>query len=52
MAERELRKQKISIKRHEQILNAATEIFVQKGYTDATIQFIFITQANASYLRL
>ena len=37
MAERELRKQKISIKRHEQILNAATEIFVQKGYTDATI---------------
>ena len=37
MTDRESRKQQIGAKRQEQILNAATEIFVRKGYTDATI---------------
>ena len=37
MADRELRKKQITTKRHTQILNAATEIFVRKGFTDATI---------------
>ena len=37
MAYRELRKKQITTKRHTQILNAATEIFVRKGFTDATI---------------
>jgi AcrR family transcriptional regulator len=37
MADRELRKKQITAKRQAQILNAATEIFVRKGFADATI---------------
>jgi AcrR family transcriptional regulator len=37
MADRELRKKQNTTKRQTQILNAATEIFVRKGFADATI---------------
>jgi len=37
MADRELRKKQITAKRQAQTLNAATEIFVRKGFADATI---------------
>jgi len=37
MADWELRKKQITAKRQAQILNAATEIFVRKGFADATI---------------
>ena len=37
MIDKALRKQQITAKRKEQILKSATEVFVRKGYTDATI---------------
>jgi AcrR family transcriptional regulator len=37
MVKRELRKQQITARRQEQILNAALEIFAQKGYASATV---------------